>query len=209
MACRHKFHSYLHLERLEHEPTTLIVGTFDPEWPTGNTAEWFYGRTGDSYFWNVLPRLYGGASLINASPAEWKRFCSEHGIALTDLIASIDDADPHHRHHPKMLGGFQDKAFVHNFDDFTYVDIVRILQRYPTIRNVYLTRGMTEAFWRHLWTPVMRYCNLNGMHERKLVNPSGSASFQHELYNSEHPDDERIESIEDYILMRWREEWHF
>jgi len=45
MACNHKFIEYLNLENLDFEPTTLIVGTFNPEWPAGNQAEWFYGRT--------------------------------------------------------------------------------------------------------------------------------------------------------------------
>ncbi|MBD0333667.1 MAG: hypothetical protein ICV66_13555, partial [Chitinophagaceae bacterium] len=92
MACLHKFHLYLNLERLDFEPTTLIVGTFNPSWPATNTAEWFYGRTHDKQgtqnnnFWDVLPRLYGGDSLINKTPTEWKTFCHNKQIAITDII---------------------------------------------------------------------------------------------------------------------------
>lgn len=41
MACRHKFIDYLNLDNLDFDPTTLIVGTFNPEWPDGNHAECF------------------------------------------------------------------------------------------------------------------------------------------------------------------------
>lgn len=47
MPCNHKFQEDLNLERLDFKPTTLIVGTFNPEWPDGNQAQWFYGRTHD------------------------------------------------------------------------------------------------------------------------------------------------------------------
>lgn len=208
MACHHKFKEYLDLDKLDFEPTTLIVGTFDPEWPATNTAEWFYGRTSDNYFWNVLPRLYGINSLANAGSADWKRFCREHKIALTDIISCIDDANPVNKEHNKMLGGYSDKAIVYNFDDHEYVDVVDLLKRHPSIKNVYITRGITEAFWRHAWNPVMRFCNSNEIRERKLLTPSDEVDYHHAAYNNEHPGN-AIEKIEDYILMRWKEEWHF
>ena len=209
MPCNHKFQSYLNLERLDFEPVTLIVGSFNPEWPAGNTAEWFYGRTADNYFWDVLPRLYGEQSLINATPTEWKQFCRDKQIALTDLISSIDDADQSNKEHNKMMGGFSDKAIQYNFDDFVYVDIVKLLQHHPTIKNVYITRGITEAFWRHLWNPIAYHCNVNKLHERKLLTPSGEDTvYQHSAHNHQHPDDV-IPLLQDYILKRWQGEWHF
>jgi hypothetical protein len=208
MACLHKFRNYLNLQRLDFQPATLIVGTFNPEWPAGNTAEWFYGRTASSCFWDVLPRLYREVSLINASPAEWKQFCHDKQIAITDLISSIDDAMPGDPKHIKALGGFSDDAIEHNFDDFTYVNIVQLLRLHPTIKNVYLTRGITEPFWRHLWNPVSHYCNHNNIHERKLLTPSGNAAYQHEAHNTENPE-HQIPLLKDYLLMRWQQEWHF
>jgi len=208
MPCNHKFQKELSLELIDYEPTTLIVGTFEPELPGINEAEWFYGRTEKNCFWNVLPRLYGEASLINRTPAEWKQFCHDKQIAITDIISSIDDAEPEMPEHSKILASFADEAIVHHFDDFDFVNIVQLLQRHPTIRNVYLTRGVTEAFWRHLWTPVMQYCNNNSLHERRLLHPSDSAAYQHSAYNSQHPD-QQIPLLEDYILMRWKEEWGF
>lgn len=206
MPCNHKFKKYLNLDRIDFEPTTLIVGTFIPEWPDGNPAGWFYSRPGNC-FWDVLPRLYGEPSLINATPSAWKQFCRNKQIAVTDLISAIDDADPGNPGHSKALTGGADRAFVYNFDDFDFVDIVKILRNHPAIKNVYLTRGITEPFWRHIWNPVMHYCNLNNLHERRLLTPSVSVTDQHETYNNQNPGNQ-IPLLEDYILMKWKPEWH-
>lgn len=208
MSCKHKFQSYLDLSRIEFEPTTLIVGTFNPAWPASNRAHWFYDRPGNNCFWEVLPRLYGEGWLSGAGQSEWKQFCLRQQIALTDLISSIDDAEPANPEHNRILAGYADKAIAHHFDDFEFVDIVQILRDRPSIKNVYLTRGVTESFWRHVWNPVMQYCDRNGLHERRLLTPSIDAAYQHEAYNLEHPDDQ-LPTLEDYILMKWREEWHF
>ena len=207
MACDHKFRSHLDLSLLGFEPETLIVGTFNPDLPAGNEAGWFYGRTTDSYFWDVLPRLYGAHSLGNATPAEWKQFCRDHRIALTDLIACIDDADTGKPGHCKILGGFSDDAIIHNFEDFQYVPVLKLLRDHTTIKNEYLTRGATEAFWRYLWNPVAHYCNHNGLHERILLSPTDAAAYHHEAYNRQHPD-AQIHQPADYILWRWQQQWH-
>ena len=208
MPCDHKFKNYLELTKLDFEPTTLIVGTFNPAWPDTNTAEWFYGRTASNYFWDVLPRLYGESSLINATPGEWKQFCHNKQIAITDLISCIDDADATNTKHARILGGFSDDGIEYNFEDLNFVNVVQILQQRPSIRNVYFTRGITEAFWRHLWNPMMRYCNLHHLHERKLLTPSNEAQYQHDAHNELNPGDQ-IAKLEDYILMKWQQEWHF
>ena len=208
MSCNNKFQNELDLTLLDYEPETLIVGTFNPGPPIVNPAEWFYGRTASSCFWDILPRLYGEQSLIDATAADWKLFCRNKRIAITDLIGAIDDVDADNPEHIKALGGFADRAIEYNFDDFEFINIVQILQRRPTIRNVYLTRGITDAYWKHLWNPVMQYCNKNGIRERKLLPPSNGELYQHGAYNEQHPEN-RIALVEDYILMRWQQEWHF
>ncbi len=208
MPCNHKFLSHLNLERINYEPTTLIVGSFNPVWPDSNTAGWFYGRTLESCFWDVLPRLYGEPSLIKAGPEAWQEFCRDKKIALTDLISTIEDADENSKKHQSILGGFSDKAIMYNFEDFAFTNIIKILQNHPSIQNVYITRGITEAFWRHLWNPAARYCNLNHLHERKLLMPSDDSAYHHEAHNEKNPGDV-IHRLEDYILRRWKGEWHF
>ncbi|MBX2907597.1 MAG: hypothetical protein KF744_16245 [Taibaiella sp.] len=207
MPCKHKFYDELRLDQVDYEPETLIVGTFSPEWPADNIAEWFYGRTDESLFWDILPRVYGKQSLLSKGVTEWRQFCKDQKIALTDLISEIEDADVASKKHQKMLGGFSDKAIMHNFDDFDFTNIVSLLQKHRSIKNVYLTRGITEAFWRHLWSTVMRYSNSNGLHERILLTPDESAAYQYEAYNTANPDI-AMPALSDYLVMRWKEVWH-
>lgn len=206
MPCNHKFQKELGLELIDYKPEVLIVGVFSPEIGEENPAEWFYGRTEDDCFWEVLPRVYGEPSLINGTPSEWKAFCRKHKIAFTDLISEIEDADPDNPDHAHKLGGFSDNAIVFNFDDLVYVDIVQALKKHPSIKSVYLTRGITEAFWRHLWNPVMHYCSHNGIRERRLLNTAEDVSYQLGAYNEEHPGS-TIARAEDYVLMKWKEEY--
>ena len=207
MPCENKFKSYLNLDRIDFLPKTLIVGTFNPAWPVSNPAEWFYGRTANNFFWDVLPRLYHETSLINEAPGVWKQFCHNKKIAITDLICSIEDAEPDNPDHAKKLGGYSDNAIIHNFEDFGYINIVQLLKQHSTIENVYLTRGISDLFWRHLWNPVMHYCNHNNIYERKLLTPSGNAFYQHGMHNKQNPENQ-IPLPEDYILMKWQQEWH-
>lgn len=84
MACNHKFIDYLNLDRIDFEPNVLMIGTFNPEWPEDNYAEWFYGRTNNNYFWETLPRIFQESSLRNENHLEWKNFCFRNQIAITD-----------------------------------------------------------------------------------------------------------------------------
>jgi hypothetical protein len=155
-----------------------------------------------------MPRLYGEESLIHSSSDEWKQFCHDKQIAITDLISAIEDAHPNNPDHVKALAGYADNAIIHNFDGFAFVNIVQLLQRHPSIQNVYFTRGLGDVYWRHLWNPVAHYCNHNKLHERKLLTPSGNAFYQNAAHNKQNPDN-IIPRLEDYILSRWKKEWHF
>lgn len=212
MPCQHKFIEYLDLDRLDFEPETLVVGTFNPAWPANNQAEWFYGRTHDQFgnvnnnFWDVLPRLYGEVSLINDTPFEWKAFCKRHKIAITDLITSIEDADEDNRDHIGKLRSYSDKSIAGDFNKQVPNNIVALLKNYPSITNVYLTRGTGETFWRRLWRPVVQYSNLNGLNEKKLLTPSRYAFYQHGADNNKNPNNQ-IVLLNDFILMKWSNEW--
>ena len=214
MACNHKFQNELNLEGLDYEPTTLIVGTFNPEWPEGNNARWFYGRTHDAHgnqnnnFWDVLPRLYEEPSMINSTVQEWKRFCRRHQIAITDLISCIDDADEDNGEHVAFLENFSDKNIATCFRQHTTVDIVQILTDHPTIENIYLTRGTGETFWRRLWRPIVQYADQNDKYECRLLTPSGYAFYQQGRYNRQNPENQ-VNELSDFILKAWQDVWHF
>jgi len=208
MACRHKFYSELELGHLDYAPETLIVGTFNPAWPAANTAQWFYGRTHDVHgyqsnnFCEVLPRLYGEASLIGAGPSDWKDFCRRRRIAITDLIASIEDADEHNPDHAAWLGGYGDQQITDHFKEFELTPLTQILNHYPSISHIYLTRG-AQGFWKRLWVPVQQTNRA-----RTLLTPSDWARIQQRRHNKRNPQ-QAIEKLPDFITMRWKAAWHF
>lgn len=206
MPCIHKFHNYLHLANINYQPTTLIVGTFNPQWPFNNMAQWFYGRTNNNYFWDVLPRIYGQPSLINGVADQWKSFCADNLITITDLIYSIEDADITNQLHHQWLTNYSDNNIANNFHHHTFVNVIALLENNPTINSIYLTRGITSPFWANLWNPVINYCNQNGLWVRQLLTPSGNARFQLGKYNRNNPNN--ILNLPDFILMNWSNQWH-
>ena len=200
MVCIHKFARDLSLERLYFQPSTLVVGTFNPGWNhLINSAGWFYGRTHNNYFWDVLPRIYGHASLREAPISVWKDFCRQNRIALTDLIASIDDANEDNPDHLAYIASFRDDLIARHFKRLTLVNIPQLLAQHDSIRQVYLTRGINDRFWRQLWQPVSSYSQHHGIHCQNLLTPSGSARFCV-------PKDAGI-SLSDYIFKQWQEKW--
>lgn len=211
MPCNHKFIEYLNLENLDFEPTTLIVGTFNPEWPAGNQAEWFYGRTARNYFWDVLPALCNEPGLRNTPliqrPSIWKEFCVRNSIAITDLIRTIEDADETIQEHQNLLGGYNDIVLANNFNDFTFTDIIGLLQKNPTIRNVYLTTQAHIPFFNAIWEEVEQYCNQNqNYHYNRLLTPSGGARFQMQGYQ---PANLVLNNnLGNFIYENWLHEWH-
>ena len=213
MACLHKFHDWLDLDRLNFEPTTLIVGTFNPSWPLqNNNSEWFYGRTHDldgnqnNNFWEVLPRLYGDNSLINSNANIWKDFCLNNRIAITDIINSINDADESNENHQRMMSSFKDDDLSESFYDFTLTNVVGLLRRYPSIKNVYITRSISQTFWKNAFYSTRKYCDTFGVRLMTLLTSSGFAYIQLGKYNRLNPNN--LLYLQDYILMRWREVWH-
>ncbi len=215
MPCHHKFQSYLNLERLDFEPTTLIVGTFNPTWPETNTAQWYYGRiTGDisnhnsgNHFWAVLPRLYGKGSLKSTdAKTQWNIFCKDNKIAITDLISSISDAEFGNEERRRFLQGYSDSAIAKNFKSFEFTKIVSLLEKNPSIKNVYLTRGTGDTFWKGLWQPIKNYCILHDIRCETLMTPSDYAYYQQGKYNKLNRENQL--NREDFIYMHWKQKWH-
>lgn len=211
MSCNHKFIDYLTLERMDFAPTTLIVGTFNPSWPVGNNAEWFYGRTARNYFWDVLPRLYNpNLNLRNLNSLHWKEFCTQNAIALTDIITSINDADEENEEHQEILRTYLDTSISDYFNDFHFTDIVEILDYKPTIQNIYLTRQGGVDLFDIRWSLIEEYALQNperNLHLAQLITPSASARYQIGAYRLENPNDPT--PLRNFIYQNWRLQWHF
>lgn len=210
MACLHKFHTYLNLERIDFEPDTLIVGTFNPSWPEGNAAEWFYGRRRNNYLWDVLPRLYEpNLNLRQGNHHQWKAFCSQYRVALTDVIQSINDAEEGNEEHQDVLSTYLDTAIADYFDDFTFTDFENLLDTHPSIQNVYLTRQTGVELFDEQWALVEQYRDNHpdrSLHVRKLLTPSASARFQIAPYKLQNPNDPT--PLRNFIFQSWKEQWH-
>jgi hypothetical protein len=207
MACYHKFYNYLMLDRLNFVPTVLIVGTFNPAWPESNYAEWFYGRISNNYFWDVLPRLYNSElNLRFTNASAWKDFCSKYKIALTDLITCIDDADKDNPSHQKLIGEYLDTSIAKSFQQIEPTNIVDLLKKWPSIKNVYLTRQGGNSYYDGLWASVEEYCNKSGIEARCLLTPSASARFKIKAYKLENPKD--ATPLRNFIYHSWRQHWH-
>jgi hypothetical protein len=201
MPCIHKFHDDLHLDNLDFEPTTLIVGTFNPSWPEPNPALWFYGRTRKNYFWDVLPRILNGENLRNATVNEWKPFCSQHYIALTDMLTSIDDAEEDNEEHRDILRTYLDAAVADYFEHFTFTDIIGLLEHNQTITKVFFTRQPGIPLFDGQWNLIVQYCQANELRCANLLTPSAMARFQIGAYRLEHPDDPT--PLRNFIFREW------
>lgn len=216
MPCEHKFLKDLDLSYVTdmgYEPTTLILGTFNPSWPETNQAKWFYGRTHDgngnlsNRFWHVLPVLYGEGSLMNAGVDEWKAFCKRRRIAITDMIRRIEDADADIPEHRKFLGSYSDSSIAKHFKCHCENDLDGLLKAFPSIRHVYMTLMTTGGLWQRLTHGIKTTCESTGRTHQDLLTPSRFARFQRGRWNRSHPLDP-VTTIEELLEKRWREAWH-
>jgi hypothetical protein len=211
MPCNHKFIEDLNLENLDFQPTTLIVGTFNPAWPENNQAQWFYGRIARNYFWDVLPALYQQPALRNLLadeiPVIWKMFCKRHNIAITDLVRSVNDADELNNEHHTFLGDYSDRNIANRFNDFALTDVISLLRQHSSIKSVYLTTKAQIPFFNEIWNAIENYCLENNIHCRRLLTPSGSARYQIPAgYVPQFPAFNGV--LANYILENWQQEWH-
>jgi len=201
MPCQHKFLEDLNLDYCD-KVETLIVGTFNPQWAKKNSAEWFYGREKNN-FWYVLSKIYSVDDLSLADTNTRKKFCNENKIGITDLISCIKTADE--KKHYGLISSFSDKKIEDNFqlDDLELVNIIGIIEQNPTIKNVYLTRSANSNLWKKIWEPIEEHCVNNSINCKQLLTPSNYAFFQ---FNQ----NEKIKhgTLPNFIYARWKEVWH-
>jgi hypothetical protein len=205
MACRHKFYEFLKLDKIDFTPTTLIIGTFNPEWYKNNEARWFYGRTSKNYFWDVLPRMFNSQSLRNKNHNEWKKFCSEKRVAITDLIASIIDADAENQEHLEIINSFKDSKFADIFNEFEITNVLKIIKNNPSINKVFFTRKEGVKLFDDEIEKIQDFCRKNKIYFSYLMTPSGNARFQMRGYI---PKDKKLQrSLSNFIFENWRKKF--
>ena len=183
MACKHRFLGY-HAEGslLPDWPVAyLFIGTFNPGWDfdKGEHAPYFYGRTRNNYFWDLLPMLWGQSPLRQAPVSRWLAFLQAQRIGLTDMITSIQDADPHNPLHVRWLQDRSDSNLV-RFRQLTYHTAA--IKQYMAIHHAHLkgifvtnkkAPGPIEAEIQQVAAAAQRY----QLPFVRLMTPSGAARF--------------------------------
>ncbi len=206
MPCRHKFIENLSCANVNYQPEILIIGTFNPEWPADNYANWFYGRTNNNYFWETLPRMFNEGSLRNLNHVDWKKFCSLKKIVITDLISSINDANEENPIHFEIISKFKDTEFAENFNDFEMTNILGILENNPTIKKVFFTRNPGVELFDNQIEIIHDFCNNNNIYFSHLMTPSKNARFQMRGWNPQMPDLDR--NLSNFIYENWLDKWN-
>jgi hypothetical protein len=205
MPCHHKFIENLNCLELGFQPQILIIGTFNPEWPLNNYASWFYGRTNNNYFWDVLPRMFGDESLRHSNAINWKNYCSDKRIAITDLISSINDADQENPSHFEIISKFKDTEFAKTFNHFEMTDVIQILENNSSIEKVFFTRNSGVELFDAQIQIVREYCQLNDIYFSNLLTPSGNARYQMGGWNPQMLGLER--NLRNFIFEKWISNW--
>ncbi len=178
MPCHHKFINDLQLQYVDWEVKTLFIGTFNPGWSVcpNNNADWFYGRTQRNEFWCILPTVHLEASLLNGNRNNWIDFCRKNNIAVTDILESINNADPANEAHKQAICRFKDDELAQF--DVTINDIPAILENHPSIKQICVTRQTLPPFWENCFTNLVQYINQNPQRQievRYLRSPSRGA----------------------------------
>lgn len=206
MPCRHKFINNLSCTNIDYQPKILIIGTFNPEWPTDNYANWFYGRTNNNYFWETLPRMFNEDSLLKLNHIAWKKFCALKKIIITDLISSINDANEDNLTHFEIISKFRDIEFAKHFNGFEMTNILGILENNPSIEKVFFTRNSGVELFDNQIEIIREFCTNNNIYFSHLLTPSKNARFQMRGWNPQTPDLER--NLSNFIYEKWLNKWN-
>jgi hypothetical protein len=167
MACNHKFIDDLQLQYVDWSPKTLFIGTFNPEWSEcdNNNAQWFYGRIQRNEFWCILPKIFGHPSLLTYNRESWISFCRKNEIAITDILSTID-AEIDNPSHLNAICKFKDDD-ISNFD-VTVNSIPTILDAFPSIKQICITRMSFNEFWEDCFMDTIQYIQTHPERNLKL-----------------------------------------
>jgi hypothetical protein len=204
MPCKHKFLADLSCT-VSYKPDILIIGTFNPEWPVDNYASWFYGRTNNNYFWEILPRMFNDCSLRHSGPKRWKEFCSLKNIVITDLITSINDANEENPEHFEIISKFRDADFANYFKEIEMTNVLKIIEDNPTIKKVFFTRQDGVGMFDNQINIIDRHCKNKKIHFSRLLTPSANARFQMNGWHPQTPNLDR--TLPNFIYESWLSKW--
>lgn len=178
MPCHHKFINDLQLQYVDWEVNTLFIGTFNPGWEScdNNYAQWFYGRVQRNKFWCILPACHNQPALINGNRGIWIDFCSEHRIAITDIVEKLANADEFNPGHRNLICNFKDE-YLNQFG-VVLNNIPAILEANPAINRICITRATMNAVLNEWFAPTRAWMMANPQRQiqwLQLRSPSQGA----------------------------------
>ncbi|MEB2780663.1 hypothetical protein U3A58_09670 [Algoriphagus sp. C2-6-M1] len=103
------------------------------------------------------------------------------------MIYSIEEADSQNPAHREALKSYSDASICRDFSEITFTDIEEIIQRFPTIKQVYLSTQATIEVFNTRWIEIENFGLENGVEVKWLLTPSASARFQMGTYKSDNP----------------------
>lgn len=145
----------------------LFVGTFNPE-IEGNDAKYFYGRE-TNYFWCILPHAFEEHCLIDKDVDDWRKFCSSKNIGITDLIESLENAEPKDFDAVKSYSDIELEKFKLNFITDEIIEVINANRK--TLKGIFFTRSSNQQInkiWGE-WEKIVLHCDkLNKENELKI-----------------------------------------
>lgn len=184
MACLHRFlgkhiiNSLLPNWQFEY----LFIGTFNPAWNfnAGQSAAYFYGRTRNNYFWDLVPDIWDNRKMRNATPTDWELFLQQKGIGITDIIKGIQDADPDNEQHVTWLKDKSDIGLVRfqNIEWNTPEILSLINNEEIKLKAIFITNQKAPDIIEAQIKIIEQAAIQKDIPFARLITPSGGARFQ-------------------------------
>ncbi|MFN8407639.1 MAG: hypothetical protein U0X71_09205 [Sphingobacteriaceae bacterium] len=183
MSCPHRFLGYHAADSLlpDWEFDYLFIGTFNPVWDfsTGENASYFYGRTKNNYFWDLVPEIWALQKMRTLDVAKWQQLLQQHQIGVTDLIRNIEDANPQNAQHQCWLKSKSDGDLV-RFQQIVWntSEILRVIARKQKLKGIFVTNQRAPGKIEHQIQLLEQAANRHQIYFARLITPSGGARFQ-------------------------------
>lgn len=184
MACLHRFFGKHIINSLlpNWEFEYLFIGTFNPAWNfnAGQSAPYFYGRTRNNYFWDLVPDIWDNKKMRNSNPVDWEQFLQQKGIGITDIIKGIKDADQNNEQHVTWLKDKSDTGLVRfqNINWNTSEIHALINSNKKKLKGIFITNQKAPDIIEVQIQIIEQAAIQKEIPFVRLMTPSGGARFQ-------------------------------
>lgn len=186
------------LDITPYEPEVLIIGTFNPDTPNANFADFFYGR---NWFWPAFKNLFihnnieilaermpnrgNPNNILNPTLYEILGMCIQLKLTFADLISEVlHDNNPHYdilQNDNIIFNGVEYNLIKDNslneLNNLKQVNwntqnIIKYICDNPQIKTIYFTRQPT-GIWKNQWDTIIKHNCLEAKLKTNIYTPSG------------------------------------